>query len=171
MNDTRSIEIVYVAPARTAAWWASLLGAFAFVAFVTWVAWRMVANPIAALVVFTLAAVTPLLLGRGGPLRVRRVAVDHADRTIAIVHATGTLRVPFAQVSSVSHREELAGEGVTLDVVVITRDGAPPVRFGVVDHAAAEGTARALRAILSLPDPQPAQPSSPATTAESPSSP
>jgi hypothetical protein len=71
-SDARSTEVVYAAPARTGAWWASLVGAVAFVAFVTWIAWRMFDDPVAAVAVLALAAAAPLVLGRSGPLRVRR---------------------------------------------------------------------------------------------------
>lgn len=159
-SDARSTEVVYAAPARTGAWWASLVGGVAFVAFVTWIAWRMFDDPVAAVAVLALAAAAPLILGRSGPLRVRRVTVDHADKSVTVAHATGTLRVPFDVVTAVTHGEELAGEGVTLDVVTIARASAPPIRFGVIDRAAAEGAARALRAALELPDPPAAQPPS-----------
>jgi hypothetical protein len=161
-TDARSTEVVYEAPPRTAAWWASLLGGAAFVAFVTWIAFRMFDNRAAALAVLLLGVAVPLVSGRSGPLRVRRVTVDHADKAVTVAHATGTLRVPFAAVTAVTHGEELAGEGVTLDVVTLARSDGAPIRFGVLDRAAAEGTARALRAVLSLPDPAPpatAQPS------------
>jgi hypothetical protein len=160
-HDARSTEVVYEAPARTGAWWASVFAGVAFLAFVTWIAARMLDNRAVAIAVLLLAVVVPLLSGRSGPLRARRVTVDHAGKTVTVTHATGAITLPFADVRDVSHGEELVGESVTLDVVTLTRGSAPAVRFGALDRAAAEGIARALRAVLALPERAPEVPVSP----------
>jgi hypothetical protein len=151
-SDARSSEVIYEAPARSSAWWLSAVGGAAFVAFVSWIAFRMLDNRAVAVAVLLLGVAVPLVSGRAGPLRIRRVTVDHRDKAVTVAHATGTVTVPFADVTEVTHGEELVGEGVTVDVVTLTRTGGAPVRFSVIDRAAAEGAARALRAVLSLPE-------------------
>lgn len=162
VSDARGPEVVYAAPARTGAWWVSLLGAAAFFAFVAWIVWRMVDHRGVALAALLLAAGALLGFGRSGPLRVRRVLVDHPSKTVVVTHATGTLRVPFGEITAASHGIELVGEGITLDVVTLTRAAGSPVRFAALDRAAAEGAARALRAALGLAEP--ARDQSPATS-------
>ncbi len=150
-----AVEVIYAAPKRTGAWWGAAVGAVLFVALIAWIVARMVRNPVGialVVVILVVGLAAPTALGQRGPLRATRVTVDGASRGLRIEHRRGVELVRFDEVRAVEAREESVAEGVPIDVVVITLRDGRVLRFGVIDRGAAEGAARALRAVLTLED-------------------
>lgn len=144
-------EVIYEAPARTRAWWAAAFGGAVFFAGLAWIVARMIRSPammaVTALLV-ALALAAPKLLGQRGPLRAKRVVAD--GKTLRIEHGRGVETLAYDDVLAVESAEVSVAEGVPLDVVIVRRKGGAEVSFSVLDRAAAEGAARALRAVTGL---------------------
>lgn len=152
-----AVEVIYAAPPRTRAWWAAAAGALLFVALIAWIVARMVRNPVGialVVVILVLGLVAPAALGQRGPLRATRVTADGASRGVRIEHRRGVELLRFDEVRAVEAREESVAEGVPIDVVALALAEGREVRFAVIDRGAAEGAARALKAVLGLDAPK-----------------
>lgn len=145
------IEVIYEAPARTRAWWGAVAGGALFFAGLAWIIARMIRSPLmiavtAVLVALALAA--PTLLGQRGPLRARRVTGD--GKALRIELRRGVIELAYDDIAAVEAREVSVAEGVPLDAVVVRKRSGDEVSFSVLDRAAADGAAKAIRAVTKL---------------------
>ncbi len=142
------MEIVYERPAAPARWGVTVAGGVHFAGVVLWVTAR--ALPGAgwfALAVGITGAVfaAQSLLGDRAALATQRVVVD--GRTLRVEHRRGERVVALRDITGVASGKVTGGDGVALDAVTLTVAGASAVVFGVASPEAAEGAARAIRAI------------------------
>ena len=146
-----AIEIVYERPAAPARGWAPVAGGALFVVVVLWVTERSLPGPgWFALAVAITAAVyaAQSLLGGAAVLSTRRVTVDPSAATLRIEHRRGERALALGDIEGVAHGKVTSGDGVALDAVTLTLRGGASVAFGVASPEAAEGAARAIRALM-----------------------
>jgi len=149
------IEIVYERPAAPARAWVIVAGGVVFAGVVLWVTSRSLPGPgWFALAVALCAAVfaAQSLLGGGAVLSTRRVTVDPAARTLRVEHRRGARSLALGEIARVEHGKVVSGDGVSLDAVTLTLTGAEALSFGVASPEAAEGAARAIRALMDAAD-------------------
>lgn len=156
MGDATT-EVIYEAPGRTRAWWVAAFGALVFFAGLAWIVARMIRSPAmiaVTAVIVALALAAPTLLGQRGPLRAKRVVAD--GKTVRVEHRRGVEEIAYDDIASAEYAEVTLVEGVPLDAVVLRRKAGGEVTFSVLDRGAAEGAARAIRAVTGL-DAKPAE--------------
>ena len=146
-----AIEIVYERPAAPVRAWGPIAGGALFVVVVLWVTERSLPGPgWFALAVGLTAAIyaAQSLLGGGAVLSTRRVIVDPSAATLRIEHRRGERELSLSDIAGIAHGKVTSGDGVALDAVTLTlRDGST-VALGVASPEAAEGAARAIRALM-----------------------
>lgn len=151
VNEPAPTEVVYEHPAPPARRWLVTAGGGAFVVLLLWVTaralpglrWFAVAAGIAAAV-----AAAQSYFGRQAVLATRRVTADPGARTLRVAHRRGERVVAFDDVATVEHGRVVEGGGVSLDAVTLTLRAGETVCFGVASPEAAEGAARAIRAVM-----------------------
>lgn len=151
MPSGAPIEIVYERPAAPPRRGVVVAGAVLFVAMALWVTARALPGPAWVLVAVAIGAAVlaaQLLLGGAGVLATTRVTADPAGRTLRIEHRRGERAVALGDVAEVANGKVTAGDGVALDAVTLALRGGATVVFGVASPEAAEGAARAIRALL-----------------------
>ncbi len=146
-----AIEIVYERPAAPARGWVPVAGGALFVGVVLWVTERSLPGPgwFALAVALTVAVYgAQSLLGGAAVLSTRRVTVDPSAGTLRIEHRRGERALSLGDIAGVEHGKVTPGDGVALDAVTLTRRDGATVAFGVASPEAAEGAARAIRALM-----------------------
>lgn len=145
------IEIVYEHPAAPARWGVIAAGGALFAAVVLWVTARALPGPgwfVLAVAVAVAVLAAQSVLGGRAVLATRRVTADPGLRALRIEHRRGARAVALADVTEVAHGKVTTGDGVALDAVTLTLRGGEALAFGVASPEAAEGAARAIRALL-----------------------
>jgi hypothetical protein len=154
MSTGAPIEIVYERPAAPPRRWVIVAGAALFVALTLWVTASALPGPWWVLVAVAIGAGVlgaQLALGGAGVLATRRVTADAAG-TLRIEHRRGERAVALSAVTEIAHGKVTAADGVALDAVTLTLRGGAAVAFGVASPEAAEGAARAIRALVDEAD-------------------
>ena len=144
------MEIVYERPAAPARWGVTVAGGVLFAGVVLWVTARALPGlGWFALAVGITGAVfaAQSLLGDRAALATRTVVVDAGARTLRVEHRRGARVVALRDITGVASGKVTGGDGVALDAVTLTVAGASAVVFGVASPEAAEGAARAIRAL------------------------
>ena len=155
MASSDPVEIVYERPAAPARRGAIVAGGVVFAVALLWITARALPHPawLGAAVVITVAVfAAQSLLGGRVVLATRRVTLDHGARALHIEHRRGARAVALADVATVAHGKVIAGDGVALDAVTLGLADGATVVFGVASPEAAEGAARAIRALLGADD-------------------
>jgi hypothetical protein len=150
MASERPMEIVYERPAAPARRGVIVAGAVAFAVVALWVTARALPGLgwFALAVVITAAVFAGQSLLGGSVLATRRVTADPGARTLRVEHRRGARVVALGDVAAVTHGKVTAGDGVALDAVTLSLTDDAPLVFGVATPEAAEGAARAIRALL-----------------------
>ncbi len=150
------LEVVYQPPRGGRGAAGALLAAAVFTLGVLWITARVLRGALGALAAVAVCLVllaAGTMLRRQRLIRPRRVVADRRAGAVRIEHLRGVEVVRFGDLASVTPGTTVLGEGLTLDVVTLTRRDSTTVTFSVMDSAAAEGAARALRAVTGIDAP------------------
>ncbi len=143
-------EIVYAHPAPGRARYGAWVMAALVALIVLWPTYKVL-GPLAFAVVAVATAGALAWLrryGGGGALTALKVESDADARVLRLEHRGGALEVPWSEVTAVESGTVQTGEGLTLDAVTLRRGERDPVVFSVTSAGAAEGAARAIRAVM-----------------------
>lgn len=143
-------EIVYAHPSPGRARYGAFIMAAVVALIVLWPSYKVLGPLGFAVAAVATAGVLAWMrrFGAAGALTALKVESDPDAKVLRLEHRGGAVEVPWAEITAVESGTIQTGEGLTLDAVTLRRGEGEPVVFSVTSAGAAEGAARAIRAVM-----------------------